>query len=100
MVVVATRAQKKGTGYARSDVEPQDRVVKVFGLWDIAHAQVDMSNACPHGEHLPGKCVAFAFLHQGVQIDGIGCHLYLLIGPVPRLAWSIAVDFETVAIGI
>jgi len=100
MMMVATCAQKKGTWHTRSDVKPQDRVVKAFGLWDIARAQVDVSNARPSWEHFPGKRVAFAFLHQGVEIKGIGRHLYHAILATPRCAWTIPVDFKTVAVGI
>src|SRR5207248_5379733 len=100
MMMVATRAQKKGTWHVCSDVKPQDRVVKMFGRWNITRAQVNVSYAGPRREHLPGKRVAFAFLHQGMAIDGIGCHLYHPILPVPGRAWAIPVYLETVAIGI
>ncbi len=100
VMMVATCAQKKGTWHLRSDVKPQDRVVKAFGLWDIAHSQVDVPSARPSWEVLPGKRVAFGFLHQGVEIKGIGCHLYCTILPAPRRAWTIPVDFKAVAVGI
>ena len=80
------------------DVEPQDPMVKLLGLWDIANLQMDVPHARPGREHVPGR--VSPFVHQAPQVDRIERHRHRPTGPRPLVAWPVAVDLDAVAVGV
>ena len=98
-MVVATRAYEEGARHVRGDVEPQYCVVKVLGLRNIAHFQVDVPDG--YRRRHRGHRLERRLREQVVEIQRQRHELELAAGRVaPLLARAIGIDLDPQAVGV
>src|SRR5690348_9046143 len=72
----------------------------MFGLFDISHLEVDVTDASSRRYHFPWFCIACTLFSQAADIDRIGSHLDHAVCPTPCISGTITIDFQTIAIRV